>query len=443
MIRELRTLAEQNPRDVRIRIKLGELYMKKGEQDRAIEQFNIAARSYTDLGFVPKAIALYKQILRINLTDWRACLRLADLYIQSGLLAEAGVHCSEAAKGMKESGGRKREVALYESIEATEFPGLREKLEFMRIVLEEGEEEERIRRICGIIRGHQEKKEARKSAPILKVLLDHYPTRIEFKELMASNLRLLGDHTAAGKMADTLEEIYKKLGNLREKKDFLKALRRPVSADSQEEPGPAIERSTAPEPRGPEPAAETGSEERIRIRVEAPMPGEGLGGEAQFEQSANRSRNLDGQGEAGGEPTSIDQIIAGFKEKSREQIPDEDYESHFNLGIAYKEMDLFDDAIEAFERALSDPERQVDCHMNIGLCHMATGRAREAADVFEQGLSIEGLGREERLGLQYELACALEAAGEPDLAAGLFRKIVNTDENYRDSAGRLAALDDS
>jgi len=135
--------------------------------------------------------------------------------------------------------------------------------------------------------------------------------------------------------------------------------------------------------------------------------------------------------------------MAGFKEKSREQIPDEDYESHFSLGIAYKEMDLFDDAIEAFERALSDPERRIDCHMNIGLCHMAMGRAREAADVFEQGLSTEGLSREERLGLQYELACALEAAGEPDLAAELFRKIVNTDENYRDTAVRLAAFDDS
>lgn len=415
--------------------------MKKGEQDLAIEQFNIAARSYTELGFVPKAIALYKQILRINLTDWRACLRLADLYIQSGLLAEAGVHCGEAAKGLKESGGRKRGVALYESIEATEFPSLREKLEFMRVVLDEGEEEDRIRRICGIVRGHQERKEFGKSAPILRLLLDHYPTRIEFKELMANNLRLLGDHAAAGKMADALEEVYKKLGNLREKKDFLKTLRRPQSADSHEEGGPAVERPTAPKPKVVE--AETGSEGRVRIRVEAPMPGEGLGGEARLEQSANRTGNVEGEGEADGGPGDMAQILAGFKEKSREQIPDEDYESHFNLGIAYREMDLFDDAIEAFERALPDPERRVDCHMNIGLCHMAMGRAREAADIFEQGLSIEGLTRDERLGLQYERACALEVAGEPDQAAGLFRKIVNTDENYRDTAGRLAALDDS
>jgi len=442
-IRELRSLAEKNPRDVRIRIKLGELYMKKGEPDRAIEQFNIAARSYTELGFVPKAIALYKQILRINLTDWRACLRLADLYIQSGLLAEAAVHCREAAKGIRESGTREEDVALYESIEAAELPDLREKLELIRIVLDEGDTEERFRRISGMITGHQVKKEARESEFILKVLLDHYPRRIEFKELMANNLKLLGDHVAANQMAEDLEDLYNKLGILKEKKDFLKTLRRPVKADSREEATSGIERSTNQEPRVVELGAKRGYKDRVRIRMEAPLPGDGAGEESQFNGGTDRSRNLVEQGEADRETAKTAQVLAGFKEKSREQIPDEDYESHFNLGIAYKEMDLFDDAIEAFEKAISDPERRLDCIMNIGFCHMAMERASEAAGVFKQGLSLEGLSREEWLALQYELACALEAAGKRDLAAGLYRKIVDTDQDYRDAAGRLAAMDES
>ena len=52
-----------------------------------------------------------------------------------------------------------------------------------------------------------------------------------------------------------------------------------------------------------------------------------------------------------------------------------DADTHYDLGLAYKEMGLLDEAIKEFELVRESPGRAVQCHLMIGLCHVAARQA--------------------------------------------------------------------
>ena len=56
-------------------------------------------------------------------------------------------------------------------------------------------------------------------------------------------------------------------------------------------------------------------------------------------------------------------------------VDESDAETHYDLGLAYKEMGLYDEAIKAFEKALRAPGREVRCRLMIGMCHREQGNA--------------------------------------------------------------------
>src|SRR5262249_2319847 len=70
---------------------------------------------------------------------------------------------------------------------------------------------------------------------------------------------------------------------------------------------------------------------------------------------------------------SLEEIFREFKKGVEQQLSAEDYETHFNLGIAYKEMGLIDEAIGEFQLASKDPARAVECCSMLGLCFLEKG----------------------------------------------------------------------
>ena len=115
-------------------------------------------------------------------------------------------------------------------------------------------------------------------------------------------------------------------------------------------------------------------------------------------------------------------------------------ESHYNLGIAYREMGLLDDAISEFEKAEKDPARFVDCQTLKGLCYQDKGDLTSAETMYQQALDSQFLQGEQRLSLSFELGALYESSDRLEEALSSYRAVMSQDESFRDVKSRVDAL---
>jgi tetratricopeptide (TPR) repeat protein len=125
---------------------------------------------------------------------------------------------------------------------------------------------------------------------------------------------------------------------------------------------------------------------------------------------------------------------------------DSDFETHYNLGVAYKEMCLWDEAVEQFQKAfdLTAPAdgtpRYLECCNLLGHCLAQKGMPRAAVIWFKRALALPALTEDESQALRYDLASAYEQAGDIDRALDTFSEVYGVDVSYRGVAGRLREL---
>lgn len=132
-------------------------------------------------------------------------------------------------------------------------------------------------------------------------------------------------------------------------------------------------------------------------------------------------------------PTGIDSGLAAIFEEFRVEAEGEhmptaaDFETHYNMATAYKEMDLLDEAIREFQAAagLTGPgdntPRYFQCCNMLGHCFVQKGLPQAAVLWFKKGLDVPGRGAEEYKALQYELGSAYEQMGDLTRRRGLYR----------------------
>jgi tetratricopeptide (TPR) repeat protein len=121
-------------------------------------------------------------------------------------------------------------------------------------------------------------------------------------------------------------------------------------------------------------------------------------------------------------------------------VADEDADTHFDLGLAYKEMGLHDEAIASFNKVLHVTGRAVECNMMIGLCQREQGNQAEAIQQFKNGLYVEGIRDDQKLGLYFEIGATYELLDDPGEALYFFDMVLKKDAGYRDVEQRVAAL---
>jgi tetratricopeptide (TPR) repeat protein len=125
---------------------------------------------------------------------------------------------------------------------------------------------------------------------------------------------------------------------------------------------------------------------------------------------------------------------------------EEDLETHYNLGIAFREMGLLEEAIGEFQKVAkgSDNGRAfrytMQCCTLLGLAFMEKGQPAIAAIWYERALHTPGIDPESTLALRYDLGVAQESAGEPEAALKSFSQVYAMNIDYRDVAERIATL---
>lgn len=115
----------------------------------------------------------------------------------------------------------------------------------------------------------------------------------------------------------------------------------------------------------------------------------------------------------------------------------EDAESHYNLGIAYKEMGLLEEAVAAFDKAARQPSLAVGCLTLKGMCLAQMGMAPQAEEAFQNALSTPDLAPEVRAGLLYELGLLYEGWGREDEAREQFQAVAEIDPSFRQVGEKL------
>jgi tetratricopeptide (TPR) repeat protein len=139
---------------------------------------------------------------------------------------------------------------------------------------------------------------------------------------------------------------------------------------------------------------------------------------------------------------SVEDVFEQFKKGIAQTVKAEDADTHYDLGIAYKEMGLLDDALHEFEVALSGKGRkkEVDCLSMIGVCRMEKGDAAGAVQAYQRALHSDYLTTDAARALHYEVAGAYEASGDRASALQYLAKVLKVDPSYRDAPAMAARL---
>lgn len=203
-----------------------------------------------------------------------------------------------------------------------------------------------------------------------------------------------------------------------------------------EEPEPVAALAFGAEP---EPADVGGLDAMLAEPPLAGEPGLDLGAELFSAFAAVQEPPAEAVSDSLGEAGLAD-IFREFKKGVDKQLGQEDYDTRYNLGIAYKEMGLVDEAIAEFQLAAKDPGRLLECSSMLGICFLEKGMPKLAVKWFEKGLEAPGRSDEEYLGLRYDLALAYEADGDLNRAVGILIDLHGQDPQFRDVGERLRAL---
>jgi len=115
-VKEYLRIVHEDPKDVRVWLKIGDLYAKKGARQDAIETYLKVARFYSDQGFLQKAVAVYRQILKLDARLVDVILKLAELYRQLGLMSEAMQHFESVAAHFHREGNTKEALATVKKL---------------------------------------------------------------------------------------------------------------------------------------------------------------------------------------------------------------------------------------------------------------------------------------------------------------------------------------
>ncbi|MEZ4279326.1 MAG: tetratricopeptide repeat protein [Myxococcota bacterium] len=137
----------------------------------------------------------------------------------------------------------------------------------------------------------------------------------------------------------------------------------------------------------------------------------------------------------------FESIFSDFKKGVSATLDQGDYDTRYDLGIAYREMGLYADAIGEFQICLESPARRFDSLYLMGLCARDLERPGDAVHHLEQALALPDLPEDRLAGVFFDLALAQELAGDRHRACASMRRVIELDPRFPNAKQRLAELE--
>lgn len=143
---------------------------------------------------------------------------------------------------------------------------------------------------------------------------------------------------------------------------------------------------------------------------------------------------------SGDEQADFARMLNQFKAKVAQNVDTDDVKAHHDLGTAYKEMGLLDEAIEEFQAALRASAGHLPTYEMLGQAFLERGTPRAAVRVLNRALDVPFEVEDELLGIYYTLGRSHEVLGNTDEAREFYERVFSLDINFADVTERLRAL---
>jgi len=438
-VKEYKRLAELDQSNPNVFNELGDIYLKTGNKTEAYEAFLRAIDSYTHVSLHNNAVAVCKKVLRLLPTRIEVLTKLGYIRLKQGLAREAESYyhsyldkvageqsvdrgefvriSGEIAEAMPQSAGLlERVVQALEQLGADDAGG-RVHLKLLKAHLDAGSAAAagKLQAKLNQMGFVEEAAAVRASAP--------QDGKVITEENIWTEAHTAGERMSGHASASAKEEAPDPPAGSPPAK--------PPAAESVpgygdvDVPGAPPEPEATADPADEEPSAEPAPSPPPPI-VEEPKPA------AEPEPPAHKPASR-----ANTEPVHVSAIIEEMGEDGTEDS-EADYRSHYDLGMAYLEMELFADAVREFQAASSSAQFRVRSLEMIGLCFLRQNQAGLAIKQLSKGLSMVGENDREALGIKYNLGLAYEMAGDLEKARSQFEDVYVIDVTFRDVSEKLA-----
>ena len=196
-IKEYLKIVKEDPKDVRVWLKIGDLYAKKGAKAEATETYLKVAKFYSEQGFYLKAVAVYKQILKLDPRLVEVNLKLAELYRQLGLMSDAMQHFEMVAAFFHREGKTKEALATIRQLVDLDPENVATRIKLAELYSKEGMVDAAVTEFghaCDYLRKHNRQDDFIKVA---ERLLWHKPENLELNRELATLYLQRGDSRRA------------------------------------------------------------------------------------------------------------------------------------------------------------------------------------------------------------------------------------------------------
>jgi tetratricopeptide (TPR) repeat protein len=423
----LKEAVERGPDDWTSVRQLADLLTRAGQRKAANEYYRRLAQNCELDQLHMQAIAVWKRILSNEPESASAHLKLGELYAVAGLRADSRKHYGAALAWYRES-GRVREVAQVESrlsqLAASDAPD-------PRLIRPLSPEQ---------AAGREERTDVAEEEFVRENLLQarlfrRYALPVQARARLDALLARFPDHVEARReLYDLLREVGP-ADEAREQQQLLAVVEKGGTVGA---PPPAVSPAAEAFPLRPETPDEETPEERVP--VEEPPP---EAAPATVDEPAPSAvEEPSAPEETAPSADAVAPPPDGERDLIGEQIGREDYETRYNLGAAYREMGLLDEAIAELRLAAADPARLVECASLLADCFAEQELPARAVKWLEKGLAAPGLPAARRQALRYKLATVHEACGEAARALEIFTELAAEDAAFRDVAEKVRQLSD-
>ena len=143
----------------------------------------------------------------------------------------------------------------------------------------------------------------------------------------------------------------------------------------------------------------------------------------------------------GDERADFEDLLRRFKRGVAENVEAEDFEAHYDLGVAFKEMGLIDEAIAEFQKALRGSENRVRAYEALGQCFVEKEQYPIAAALMQRAIETPGSDDQQLVGVLYLLGFAHERTGRHAEALRYYQRVFAIDLEFRDISQRVSAME--
>lgn len=433
------------PKDVEARVKLGKVYIQQGKLDLAFKLYEPLVESLLQKNKQEKAIGLLGLILSARKPNLPTLEKLASIYRNFGMGALFEKTAILLIDEYEEKHDYEKLVSLLKELTLV-FP---DKIEYKDLLrrkkIEAGIEGQKEERWVGTF--EREKTKDYIEAQLVKA--DMYAEQGLYK-----NARRILEHLRFRFPEEPL--IKKKLEDLKKATSELdeKELARRIERVTERETV-LFGRTGTSSQRLAQNSYEATVEEKLtaaELFAETdiiPVVEEEVGEKIYFDLSSQVNEELEAiqvvldyqiKGDTAIVEKALTDIVTEFKQILEERVPKEDYETHYHLGLAFMEQELFDEAIEEFHLSAQSETLKLDSYIALVFCIKAKNELDQAMDYLEKAFKLVKQGSFQYFSLKYEEADLLEKKGELKKALKILLQIKKWNPDFRDVQEKIEQL---